>query len=174
VRARAVDRPQVVAGGGLRVASHVAVHDQLLWPAPATKGWPEESPHAHTDEIGKLGFPWAGEGGVAVDLGRWGRGEGRQMRRHSAAAAWSSGNGLPITAVHRSWAAFTTARESAANRPARTGAKLSSLRLGATCLISGAHSCHAGDKPSETASSSWRCHILAVCSTRTGPTCRTG
>jgi hypothetical protein len=66
------------------------------------------------------------------------------MRRHSAAAAWSSGNGLPITAVHRSWAAFTTSRESAADRPARTGAKLSSLRLGATCLmISGAHSCRA-------------------------------
>ena len=42
--------------------------------------------------------------------------------------------------------AFTPAREIAANRPARMGAKLSFLTVGAICPISGAHSCHAGDR----------------------------
>ena len=39
-------------------------------------------------------------------------------------------------------------REMAANRPARMGAKLSSLTLGASCATSGRHSRHAGAKPS--------------------------
>jgi hypothetical protein len=54
-----------------------------------------------TDELGSfdshglvkvaLRLTWAGAGGET-----W-----RQMRHHRAAAAWSSGNGLPITAVRR-------------------------------------------------------------------------
>jgi hypothetical protein len=84
------------------------------------------------------------------------------MRHHSAAAAWSSGSGLPIKAVRRSCLAFTPAREIAANRLARRGAKLSFLTVGAVCPISGAHSCHAGDRLPPSLLSSWRCHILAV------------
>lgn len=39
---------------------------------------------------------------------------------------------------------FTPAREIAAKRPARTGAKPSLVTVGAICPISGAHSCPAG------------------------------
>ena len=65
--------------------------------------------------------------------------------------------------------AFTPAREVAANRLARMGAKLSFFTVGAICPISGANSCHAGGRLLPRAWSSLRCHILAVLCRCTGP-----